>query len=51
MDSGILISIVAGVIALIVGIILGKLIFAKDTRKQVEDARAALQKLNNRLKK
>ncbi len=38
MDSGIIMSLVIGTIALVVGILAGKFLFAKDTRKQVEDA-------------
>ena len=34
----IIISIIAGVVALVAGILAGKAIFAKDTRRQVEDA-------------
>ncbi len=37
MESNI-ISIIVGVVALVVGIILGKIIFAKNTKKQVEEA-------------
>ena len=42
MDISILIT---GVIALLAGIILGKLIFAKDTRKRVEDAESQSQQI------
>ncbi len=42
MDQSI-ISIIAGAIALIVGIVLGKVIFAKNTKKQVEDAQSQAQ--------
>jgi ribonuclease Y len=39
------ISIIVGVIALIVGIIAGKLVFAKNTKKQVEDAETQAQSI------
>lgn len=42
MDQSI-ISIIAGVVALVVGIVLGKLIFAKNTKKEVEDAQSQAQ--------
>ncbi|MEO5889007.1 MAG: ribonuclease Y [Ferruginibacter sp.] len=44
MDSNIL-SIIIGAIALIIGILLGKFIFAKNTKKQVEDAEQQAQKI------
>jgi ribonuclease Y len=40
----IIISIIAGVVALVVGILAGKAIFAKDTRRQVEDAEQQARK-------
>jgi ribonucrease Y len=33
-----IISIIVGVVALVIGTILGKIIFAKNTKKQVEEA-------------
>jgi len=42
MDQSI-ISIIAGAVALIVGIVLGKLIFAKNTKKEVEEAQLQAQ--------
>ncbi len=44
MDPNIL-SIIIGAIALIIGILLGKFIFAKNTKKQVEDAEQQAQKI------
>jgi ribonucrease Y len=44
MDSNIL-FIIIGVVALIIGIIAGKLIFAKDTRKKVEEAESQAQSI------
>jgi len=44
MDSTTL-SIIIGFIALVVGVIVGKFLFAKNTRKQVEDARSQAQKI------
>jgi ribonuclease Y len=44
MDSTIL-SIIIGFIALVVGVIVGKFLFAKNTRKQVEEARGQAQKI------
>ncbi|MEO6550759.1 MAG: ribonuclease Y [Ferruginibacter sp.] len=44
MESNIL-SIVVGAIALIIGILLGKFIFAKDTKKQLEEAEQQAQKI------
>ncbi len=41
----IIIQVVIGVIALIVGIIAGKVIFARNTRKQVEDAELQVQSI------
>ncbi|HEY0432904.1 MAG TPA: Rnase Y domain-containing protein, partial [Chitinophagaceae bacterium] len=38
MDSSIVIYIIIGVVALVIGIIAGKFIFAKDTKKQVAEA-------------
>ncbi len=40
-----LIPIIVGAIALIVGIILGKILFAKNTKKQVETAEQQAQKI------
>ncbi len=40
-----ILSIIIGVAALIVGIILGKLLFAKNTKKEVEDAQIQAQKI------
>ncbi|MES2848820.1 MAG: ribonuclease Y [Bacteroidota bacterium] len=42
MDQSI-ISIIAGAVALIVGIVLGKIVFAKNTKKQLEDAQSQAQ--------
>src|SRR5882724_1795216 len=44
MDPNI-ISIIVGIIALIIGVIAGKLIFAKKTQKQIEEARQDAQKI------
>jgi ribonucrease Y len=44
MDSNI-ISIIIGIIALVAGAILGKIFFAKNTKKQVEDAESQAQKI------
>ncbi len=44
MDPNILYIIIA-IVAIIAGIIVGKLIFAKDTRKRVEDAEQQAQSL------
>lgn len=44
MDQSI-ISIIAGAVALVVGIVLGKLIFAKNTQKQVEEAENKAQSI------
>ncbi|MCX8020397.1 MAG: ribonuclease Y [Chitinophagaceae bacterium] len=44
MDANILI-IISGVIALLIGIFLGKLIFSKNTRKKIEEAEAQAQTL------
>ena len=41
----IVISIIVGIAGIVAGVILGKVIFAKDTRKQVEDAEQLAQKL------
>ena len=41
----IIIQVIIGVIALIVGIIAGKLIFAKNTKKQVEEAELQAQSI------
>lgn len=44
MDQNIL-FIIIGIAALVVGVILGKIIFAKNTRKQIEDAEQQAQKI------
>lgn len=44
MDQNV-VYIIIGLIALIIGIIAGKFIFAKNTQKQVEDAQAQVQKI------
>ena len=44
MDQNV-IYIIVGFVALVAGIIAGKFIFAKNTRKQVEAAEAEVQKL------
>ncbi|HPH85520.1 MAG TPA: ribonuclease Y [Ferruginibacter sp.] len=40
-----ILSIIIGVAALIAGIVLGKLIFAKNTKKEIEDAQSQAQKI------
>ena len=40
-----ILPIIIGVVALIVGIVLGKIIFAKNTKKQLEDAEQQSQKI------
>ena len=40
-----LLPIIIGVVALIAGIILGKILFAKNTKKQLEKAEAEAQKI------
>ena len=40
-----ILSIIIGIIALVIGILLGKLIFAKNTKKQIEDAEQQAQKI------
>src|SRR5689334_5901330 len=45
MDQNILFAIVAGVAGLIIGIILGKFIFAKNTKKQIADAELIAQNI------
>ena len=40
-----ILSIIIGAIALIIGILLGKFIFAKNTKKQLEDAEQQAQKI------
>ena len=42
------IDIAVGVIALVIGIIAGKLLFAKNTQKQVEDAEHQAKKISSR---
>src|SRR3954462_336079 len=44
MDLNIL-SMIIGAVALVIGILLGKFIFAKDTKKQVEEAEQQAQKI------
>lgn len=44
MDSNI-IYIIVGIVALIIGLILGKVVFAKNTKKQVEEAEIQAQKI------
>ena len=44
MDQNV-VYIIIGLIALIIGIIAGKFIFAKNTQKQVEEAQAQSQKI------
>jgi ribonuclease Y len=41
----IILSIIIGVVALVAGVIAGKVIFAKDTKKQVEDAEQQAQRI------
>jgi ribonucrease Y len=41
----IVMSLVVGIVGAIVGVIAGKFIFAKDTRKQVEDAEQQSKKI------
>src|ERR1700710_569523 len=43
--GAIVISIIIGIVGLVAGIIAGKFIFAKDTRKQVEDAEQQVQRI------
>ena len=45
MDSSLIIPIITGIVTLILGIIVGKLIFAKNTAKQVEEAEQQVQKI------
>jgi ribonuclease Y len=45
MDSSLIIPIITGIISLIFGIVVGKLIFAKNTAKQVEEAGQQVQKI------
>jgi len=45
MQSNIIYYIITGIAALIIGLILGKLIFAKNTKKQVEEAELQAQKI------
>src|SRR5262245_18170182 len=45
MESNLIISIIIGVAALVVGIIAGKLIFAQSTRKKVEEAEEQANKI------
>jgi len=45
MDSTIILSIAIGIVALIVGIIAGKFIFAKDTKHKVEEAEGQAKKI------
>jgi len=45
MDQNILFAIIAGVAALIIGIILGKVLFAKNTKKQIADAELIAQNI------
>ena len=40
-----IISIIVGVAALVIGAVLGKLLFAKNTKKQVEDAQLQAQSI------
>ncbi len=46
-----MIYIIIGVVALVAGVILGKLIFAKDTRKQVEDAQRRIEEAEQQSQK
>ena len=45
MDSTLIIPIITGIITLILGFIAGKLIFAKNTAKQVEEAEQQVKKI------
>lgn len=45
MDQNILFAIIAGVAGLIIGIILGKILFAKNTKKQIADAELLAQNI------
>jgi ribonuclease Y len=49
--DGTVIYIIIGVVALVAGVILGKLIFAKDTRKQVEDAQRRIEEAEQQSQK
>ena len=40
-----ILSIIIGAIALVIGILLGKILFAKNTKKQIEDAELQAQKI------
>ena len=40
-----ILSIIIGAVALVIGILLGKLFFAKNTKKQVEEAEIQAQKI------
>ena len=44
MDQNV-VYIIIGLVSLVIGIIAGKFIFAKNTKKQVEDAEAQVQKI------
>ena len=46
MDQNV-IYIIIGLLALLIGIIAGKLIFAKNTKKQIEEAESQAQKIIN----
>ncbi|MEJ7682050.1 MAG: Rnase Y domain-containing protein [Segetibacter sp.] len=45
MGTIVIISIIAGIAGVIAGIIAGKFIFAKDTKKQIEDAEQQAQRI------
>jgi len=45
MDNSLIIPIITGIVTLILGIVVGKLIFAKNTAKQVEEADQQVQKI------
>src|SRR5436853_5684986 len=45
MDQSVITIIIIGISALLAGIIAGKFIFAKDTKKQIEDAEQQAQKI------
>ena len=46
MDQNVVYMII-GLVAIIIGIVVGKLLFAKNTRKQVEEAELQVQKITN----
>lgn len=45
MESSLIIPIIVGAIALVIGIVAGKLLFAGNTRKKLEEAESLAQKI------